>query len=117
MGRELLLLRHGKSERRVDGDDLQRPLKDRGKRGAQRMGVWLMQHDLLPDHVISSPAQRAVTTAEKCCKASGVAADHVRQDERLYRTAVDTLLDVLADCRCPCAPACCCQVSVYTRSR
>ena len=54
MPRELLLLRHGKSDWKVDVDDYHRPLKNRGKRGAQRIGVWLSQHGLIPDLILSS---------------------------------------------------------------
>ncbi|NNJ95082.1 MAG: histidine phosphatase family protein, partial [Halobacteria archaeon] len=43
MTHELLILRHGKSDWDAGTDDYHRPLKDRGKRGAQRMGVWLLQ--------------------------------------------------------------------------
>ena len=64
MSRELMLLRHGKSDWTEQLDDFDRPLKDRGKRGAQRMGVWLIQQELLPDHVVSSPAERAIVTAQ-----------------------------------------------------
>ena len=35
---ELLLLRHGKSDWETQSDDFSRPLKDRGKRAAQRIG-------------------------------------------------------------------------------
>ena len=98
MPRELLLLRHGKSDWDVDADDFDRPLKDRGKRGAQRVGVWLLKHKLIPDLVISSPAERALVTAEKCCKAMGVTADNIEQDKRIYLAHVERLLEVLADC-------------------
>ena len=40
MSRELLLLRHGKSDWDTETDDFNRPLKDRGKRGAQRVGAY-----------------------------------------------------------------------------
>ena len=69
MSRELLILRHGKSYKTADTDDFHRPIKDRGKRGAQRVGTWLMKRDLMPDHVVSSPAVRALETARKACKA------------------------------------------------
>ncbi|MES9976090.1 MAG: histidine phosphatase family protein, partial [Candidatus Thiodiazotropha sp.] len=69
MTRELMLLRHGKSDWSQQLEDFKRPLKDRGKRGAQRMGVWLLQQQLQPDYVISSPAERAIVTAQKTVKA------------------------------------------------
>lgn len=98
MPRELLLLRHGKSDWDTDTDDFNRPLKDRGKRGAQRIGVWLLQKDLLPDLVITSPAERALVTAEKCCKAMGISASNIEQDQRIYQAATEQLLAVLANC-------------------
>lgn len=97
MLRELLILRHGKSSWDSNVDDFSRPLKNRGKRGAQRMGVWLWQQNLRPDLIISSPAERALTTAHKCCKTMGMNARHVIEDERIYEASVDGLLAVLAD--------------------
>lgn len=98
MTRELLLLRHGKSDWGVACDDFQRPLKDRGKRGAQRMGIWLQQQALMPDLVMTSPAERALVTAHKCGKAMGLDARRLRQDKRIYLADRDELLAVLADC-------------------
>ena len=48
MTRELLILRHGKSDWSTGEDDFDRPLVDRGKRGAQRMGVWLATNNMIP---------------------------------------------------------------------
>ncbi len=98
MTRELLLLRHGKSDWKAGTDDINRPLKDRGKRDAQRVGVWLAQQQLLPDRVICSPAERTVVTAEKCCKVMGIGATDIAQDKRIYQAGPAELLRVLADC-------------------
>ncbi len=96
MGRELLILRHGKSDWSGDTDDFQRPLKDRGKRGAQRIATWLLRNDLVPDHVLASPATRAVETARKACKAMGLAAKDVHTDRDIYLATDEELLRVLA---------------------
>lgn len=98
MSREILLLRHGKSDWDVDVDDFNRPLKDRGKRGAQRIGVWLLREKLIPDLVIASPAERALSTAEKCCKAMGQVASAIEQDRRIYGAGPADLLEVIANC-------------------
>jgi len=98
MTRELLLLRHGKSDWSTDTDDYHRPLKDRGKRGAQRIGVWLLQQELIPDLVVASPAERALVTAQKCCKAMGIGAKHIQQDKRIYLADLYALLESLAEC-------------------
>lgn len=98
MTRELLLLRHGKSDWDSGDDDFNRPLKDRGKRGAQRIGVWLAQQHLTPDLVVASPAERALVTAQKTCKAMGNGDEGIQRDKRIYAAEIDDLLAVLGDC-------------------
>ena len=98
MTHELLIFRHGKSDWDAGTDDYHRPLKDRGKRGAQRMGVWLAQQQLIPDLIISSPAERALTTAQKLCKAMGMGDQGIQRDERIYGATAEDLLEVLAGC-------------------
>jgi phosphohistidine phosphatase len=98
MPRELLLLRHGRSDWSVSSDDFHRPLMLKGKRDAQRVGSWLLREGLWPDHVVSSPAERAAATAAKACKVMGIATRTIRLDERLYEGDLDGLRAVLADC-------------------
>jgi phosphohistidine phosphatase len=92
-----MLLRHGKSDWSQQLNDFDRPLKDRGKRGAQRMGVWLQQQELVPDLVVSSPAERAIVTAQKAVKAMAGDAGRILQDRRIYAARVEDLLEVLAE--------------------
>jgi phosphohistidine phosphatase len=98
MNRELWLLRHAKSDWHVDADDFDRPLSRRGKRAARQMGIWMKQHQLLPDFVVSSPALRAVATAEIVCAALGLPAQVIHRDKRLYEQDPDGLKDTLAEC-------------------
>jgi len=95
--RELLLLRHGKSDWNTGVDDFHRPLRDRGKRGAQRIGVWLAQQERVPDYIVTSPAERARVTAQKACKAMGNGDQGIQQDRRIYAADIDRLLAVLSD--------------------
>ncbi len=97
MSHELLLMRHGKADPEFDGEDFRRPLTDRGKRAAQRIGAWLARERLAPDHVVASPAARARVTAEKACKVMGIGAQQVHTDERLYLADEITLKAVLAE--------------------
>ena len=60
---ELLVMRHAKSDWTAGHADFDRPLNDRGIRAADRMAGWLLDEQLCPDHVISSPAARARATA------------------------------------------------------
>lgn len=95
MNRELLLLRHGKAESFDPRGDFFRELKGKGKRGAQRIAIWLATHHRVPDHVISSNAERAAATARKCCKAMGFPAHLVVLDELLYQAPPGALLYTL----------------------
>ena len=59
----LILFRHGKSDWNAgEADDLVRPLSGRGRRSARTMGRFLADAGQLPDHVLSSPAERALET-------------------------------------------------------
>lgn len=98
MSRELLLLRHGKADRVKGLRDIDRPLKDRGKRSAQRIGQWLLGEDLKPDHVVSSPAERAKSTAQKCLKVMGIGVDRIAYDRRIHKGDVGQLIEVIRDC-------------------
>jgi phosphohistidine phosphatase len=98
MSRELWLLRHGKAERFDSSEDYDRALKKRGKRDAKRMGAWLKEGQLLPDVVISSPANRAITTAKIVCDVIGIDHQLIQQEKRLYDEGLVRVKSVLADC-------------------
>lgn len=68
----LLILRHAKSSwKNLSLADIDRPLNKRGKRDAPRMGALLLEEDLVPDLIISSPAVRARKTAKAVSNNSG----------------------------------------------
>ncbi|HRF13596.1 MAG TPA: histidine phosphatase family protein, partial [Candidatus Accumulibacter phosphatis] len=97
-GKTLLVLRHGKSDWGTGHEDFHRPLVERGHLGSQKMGAWIKRQKLVPDAVLSSPAERARATTAAACKAMGVPLSKVRWDERLYAAPVEDLLAALADC-------------------
>lgn len=98
MTKELLLLRHGKSDWTNNIDDFNRPLKKRGKTETQKIGVWLAQNNKVPDYVISSPAVRALTTAQKVCKVMGFNSLSLEQNENVYLADYKTLIKVIKSC-------------------
>jgi phosphohistidine phosphatase len=68
----LLLLRHAKSSWSDPTlKDHDRPLNDRGKRDAPRMGQLLKGERLTPDLIVSSTAKRARKTAARVAKNCG----------------------------------------------
>jgi phosphohistidine phosphatase len=69
----LMLLRHAKSswdDTRLR--DFDRPLAERGKRDAPRMGKALRERGPAPDLIVSSTAARAQATVEAFVKAAGL---------------------------------------------
>ncbi len=95
----ILLLRHGKSDWDVDVNDFHRPLNKRGKRAAQRIGHWMQQHGYSVDQVWSSPAYRAIETAEKTIKTLSLPVSLIEQMPSLYEASTATLLDIIAKAR------------------
>ena len=82
---ELLLLRHGKSDWSTNTIDFDRPLKKRGKRNAKQIGMWLLDNDLIPDLIISSPANRAISTAKIVAEILLLSDDSIKTNDRVYR--------------------------------
>jgi phosphohistidine phosphatase len=70
MTRELLLLRHAKSNWRAEFEtDLERPLSRRGVRAAATIGRALRALEATPERVLTSPAKRARQTARLALEA------------------------------------------------
>jgi phosphohistidine phosphatase len=60
----LYIIRHGKSSWEVDFvEDIDRALTERGVRDAYTMGKRLLDRELIPELIYSSPANRAMHTA------------------------------------------------------
>ena len=99
MSNQLLILRHAKSAWDTDAPtDFERPLAARGRRAAPRMGRWMLEQGLLPDHVVSSPAERARQTVLAACAELGFDQDRIRWDPRIYHGSAVSMLDVLREC-------------------
>ena len=61
--RRLILFRHAKAERSEPGmEDRARPLIERGRKDAGKIGAYMAGHALVPDRVMLSPAARAQET-------------------------------------------------------
>lgn len=98
MARELIILRHAKSAWDTDApSDFARPLATRGANAAPRVGRWLRDEGLVPDHVVSSPAERARQTVLAVCRELGFDARRVCWDERIYGGWARTLIEVLRE--------------------
>jgi phosphohistidine phosphatase len=75
--------------------DKDRPLNDRGRRDAPKIGERLAKRDVKPDLILSSPAMRALKTAEIIAKKLDYRRKDIVVDDRLYVVGADDLLDVI----------------------
>jgi phosphohistidine phosphatase len=92
----LFLVRHAKSSRDNPSlPDRDRPLDDRGKQDAPKMGQRLAKRGVKPDLLLSSPALRALTTARLMAEEIGYKRKNIVVDDRLYAGNVDDLLAVI----------------------
>jgi len=94
----LFLVRHAKSSRDDPSlPDRDRPLDDRGKQDAPKMGKRLAKRDVKPDLLVSSPALRALTTAQLIAEEVGYKRKDIVVDDRLYASNPDDLLAVIRE--------------------
>ena len=93
--KRLLILRHAKSSwKHPDLEDHDRPLNNRGKRDAPRMGRLMREEGVLPEWAFGSTARRARATLERALEGSGAACEAHLSPE-LYLAAPEQIVDVL----------------------
>jgi len=91
----LFLLRHAKSDWADHTlPDCDRPLNQRGRRDAPRMGRLLQELGLVPDLIVSSTAVRAMKTARYVAKHSGFDGP-LHEEPSLYSERIDAYLRVV----------------------
>jgi phosphohistidine phosphatase len=97
--RHLVILRHAKSSWKSDAEsDFDRPLAKRGKQDAAKAGKWLKHQKLIPDLILSSPAERARRTLLKVCRELPFDADEIRWIPEIYDASLNDLVKVLKAC-------------------
>ena len=96
MSKELLLIRHAKSDLdNIKLPDFDRPLNSRGKKNAPEMANRLRNRNLIPSQIISSPALRAITTAEYFADELGIKKSDIIKEADIYEAFTSTLLEVI----------------------
>ena len=96
--KRIFLIRHAKSGWKNPGlKDFDRPLSKHGKKNAPEMGRCLAQYSLLPDLFISSPARRAIETAQVIAKAIGFSVEKIIPNSKVYEARVPELLEILKE--------------------
>jgi len=94
----LLVVRHAKSSWESGiAADFDRPLNDRGKRDAPVMAARLKDKKIMPDAFVSSPANRAFTTAGVFCDVFGLPEKKIITIPSLYHAAPETFFKVISE--------------------
>jgi phosphohistidine phosphatase len=101
----LYLLRHAKSDWGHHGlSDHERPLNDRGRSAAAKMGLYAARAGIRPDIVLCSTAVRAKQTLSHLMEAGGLDWA-VQYEPALYGAGVDTILRTVAHDAAACESA------------
>ena len=96
--KNLYLTRHAKSSWGNPGlADIDRPLNSRGKKAAPLMGKLIMDKGEKPELLISSPANRAFSTAKVFASAMGLHETDVLIKDTIYGAGVHQLLNLVHD--------------------
>lgn len=89
-------MRHAKSSwEEANLADHDRPLNRRGERDAPRMAAWLQLHNSVPQIILSSTANRALTTANIIAEQSGFDGE-LFEYQQLYMGVPSDYLRLLA---------------------
>lgn len=95
--KRLLIIRHAKSSWDFpELTDFERPINHRGQRDLPVMAQRLRKLNLTIDSWISSPANRAITTAIGHTQAFGLTETQIEQNHRLYHASSRELQTVIS---------------------
>ena len=96
--KNLFLTRHAKSSWGNPGlADIDRPLNERGKKAAPFMGKLIVDKGEKQDLLISSPANRALSTAKAFGGAMGLVENDIIIDRTIYGAGAQQLLELVQD--------------------
>ncbi|MEN8130184.1 MAG: histidine phosphatase family protein [Pseudomonadota bacterium] len=96
MMKTLTIVRHAKSSWKYpELDDFDRPLNNRGKTDAPLTGRRLKELEISPDLIITSSANRALTTAKVIAKMIGYPKKKLVADKQVYMADSEDVLTVL----------------------
>ncbi len=95
--KRLILIRHAKSSwDSQHGSDRERPLNKRGERNAPDMGKRLARRGIRPGLILSSPAVRAITTAQILAHELGYPREKIVEVDDLYGADVRDFIEIIA---------------------
>lgn len=92
----LYMIRHAKSSWEDPYQaDFDRPLNKRGKQDAPRMGKRLKEREIHADLMLSSPAERALSTCKIIAEVIGYKQEKISTDRKLFHANDDQILSLI----------------------
>jgi len=82
--KRLIIVRHAKAEQGGYDRDFHRKLSENGKDDARNIASELKKREISPDYIISSPADRALTTARIFAEVFGFSRQDILEMKGLY---------------------------------
>lgn len=96
MEKIIYLVRHGNSDEAiVPQTDFERVLSDKGIDQVTRVGRSLAKKGIGVDCILSSPALRALQTANLIAKLLNIAPNCSATDDRIYQSSLEDLMDII----------------------
>jgi len=95
--KQLLLIRHGKSDWKDSHitSDFDRPLNHRGHKNAPAMAEKILKKGLVPQHIVSSPAIRAWSTAKHFAEVWNFKTGDLQAESAIYEANTTALLKIV----------------------
>lgn len=92
----LYIIRHAKSSwDDLDQPDFDRPLNERGKRDAPRMGKRLKEKEIHPDLIICSSAKRTWSTSKRIAEILKYQKENIKTVKSLYHADEEVILETI----------------------
>ena len=93
--KKLIIIRHAEAVNKDHfQDDFERPLTEKGREDASSIGKCLKEKNIFPNVILSSPAIRAISTAECIAKEIGYKKE-IQQNQYIYEAYVHTLQEII----------------------
>ena len=94
--KELFIIRHAKSSWEDQSiSDFNRPLNERGRTDAPLMGGVIKDNGFIPDLIISSSANRAISTAKEIAKKVGYPIENIVEERKIYETDFNRVVGII----------------------
>ena len=94
----IYLIRHAKSSWKAPSiKDFDRPLNERGKNDAPKIGTQLNELGFTPDLILCSPAKRTQATAKLICKQTNIDTKHIELTPSIYEASLSVLINLITD--------------------